>query len=271
MELTEHKKRWLTAAVAVPLLLYLFFIASEMPFTLLIIAVGLVGQWEYHRMVGLSEKMTDPGFLWAELLGTAIIAAAHMGSIATIFFLLWAALFIFAFRAMYLHTRERASFEILAADLLGVLYLPCLLASLVLLRAGDAGRYWILMAAAIAFVADTSAYYAGRFFGKHKLSPKLSPGKTIEGAVGGMCGGILVALIGKAFFITGLPVGAAVGMGALGAVFGMLGDLFESMIKRTFGIKDSGSILPGHGGILDRIDGLLFAAPVVFCFKYFYA
>jgi phosphatidate cytidylyltransferase len=113
----------------------------------------------------------------------------------------------------------------------------------------------------LAWGSDTGAYFAGRFFGKHKLAPRVSPSKTIEGAVGGMAASILVAVIWQVVWLHNeLPLWHAVVLAAIANVFGQSGDLVESLIKRSTGVKDSGSILPGHGGLLDRIDALMFTA-----------
>jgi phosphatidate cytidylyltransferase len=124
------------------------------------------------------------------------------------------------------------------------------------------------MVMAITFGADTGAYFAGRFLGRHKLYEKISPKKTIEGAVGGVATGILAAYIAQSFFpgLGNLSTVDVLILGGGGAIAGMLGDLFESMVKRAHGGKDSGTLIPGHGGVLDRIDALLFVGP----FAWFY-
>lgn len=165
----------------------------------------------------------------------------------------------------------------LSADVLGLLYIGLTFPLIFALRsfgvdptgAGpDHGGFAVLMVMAITFGGDTGAYFAGRTLGRHKLYEKISPKKTIEGAVGGVATGILAAFIARAFF-PGLgiltPVDAAI-LGGVGAIAGMLGDLFESMVKRAYGVKDSGTLIPGHGGVLDRIDALLFVGP----FAWFY-
>jgi phosphatidate cytidylyltransferase len=147
--------------------------------------------------------------------------------------------------------------------LLGTVYPGLLLSALVRIRQLDHGEWWIILTLAVTWLNDTSAYFAGRFFGKRKLYPRISPSKTWEGAIGGALGSIAGALIVQHFWIPALaPWGAAL-IGAGAAVLGPLGDLSESMLKRAFGAKDSGRLLPGHGGILDRIDALLFNAPFV--------
>jgi phosphatidate cytidylyltransferase len=148
--------------------------------------------------------------------------------------------------------------------LLGALYVGGLFAFIPLIRRFDDGVGWIFLLLAASWLGDTGAYFAGRAFGRHKLAPVLSPKKTWEGAIGGL----LTSMAGAVLFgwLFGLDLswwGIAL-LGGLLDVFGVLGDLAESMLKRAFGVKDSGSILPGHGGILDRVDSVLFAGPVLY-------
>jgi phosphatidate cytidylyltransferase len=153
---------------------------------------------------------------------------------------------------------------------LGVIYPGLLLASLVRLRQLDRGEWWIILALTVTWLNDTGAYFAGRAFGRRKLFPRISPSKTWEGAIGGAAGSILGALVVQHFWLPALPVWGAAVIGAGAAVLGPLGDLSESMLKRAFGRKDSGRLLPGHGGLLDRLDALLFNAPfVLFCARLF--
>ncbi len=120
---------------------------------------------------------------------------------------------------------------------------------------------WVVLAMGIAWGSDTGAYFAGRFFGKRKLAPLISPAKTVEGAIGGMAASILVAVIWQVVWLHDeLPLWHAVVLAMIANVLGQSGDLVESLIKRSTGVKDSGSILPGHGGLLDRIDALMFTA-----------
>jgi phosphatidate cytidylyltransferase len=126
------------------------------------------------------------------------------------------------------------------------------------------GTSWIFLVLAATWLQDTTAYFVGRAIGRHKMAPVLSPKKSWEGAVGGFVASILSAMLAVA--VLGLPISytAAALIGAAAGVIGPLGDLVESLIKRQIGIKDSGQLIPGHGGILDRIDSLLFTAPVIY-------
>ena len=132
------------------------------------------------------------------------------------------------------------------------------------------GQKWLLFSLAVIFAGDISAYYIGTYFGKHKLCPAVSPGKTIEGSFGGLSANLLIGILAKVIFIPDLEWITCVLFCLSIGIAGQIGDLFESELKRTAGIKDSGALLPGHGGILDRIDALLFAAPVAYLFIIYY-
>jgi phosphatidate cytidylyltransferase len=131
------------------------------------------------------------------------------------------------------------------------------------------GSIWIFFLLAVIFASDTGAFYAGKFFGKHKLYEAISPGKTWEGAIGGLLSSLIIAF----FFLKIIPLHRLdiniLILAASLSVAGQIGDLSESMLKRNYGVKDSGHILPGHGGILDRIDGLLFCIPVLYVYLSF--
>jgi len=128
------------------------------------------------------------------------------------------------------------------------------------------GRGAILLLLLLVFPGDTGAYFAGRALGRHKLYPLVSPKKTIEGAFGGLAGSIGGAFLARACFLPDLPISHAVGLGIAAALLEQVGDLVESLYKRAYGIKDSGALLPGHGGMLDRVDGLIFVAPMLYLY-----
>lgn len=149
---------------------------------------------------------------------------------------------------------------------MGLIYLPLLFGMLGWVRRLDHGITWIFVTLALAWAADTGAYFAGRAFGNTPLFPRVSPKKTWEGAVGGALAVVLVLGIIKLIALPHMGWGHVVALGLIGDAAGVIGDLVESALKRASGVKDSGWLLPGHGGILDRVDSLLFTAPV--CWLY---
>jgi phosphatidate cytidylyltransferase len=150
------------------------------------------------------------------------------------------------------------------------LYVGGLLACLALLRrdSGDLGSYYVLLALKLSWLADTGAYFAGRHLGKYgkKLHPRVSPAKTRIGFVGSLVGATAGVLIAKAWYLADTPTGELIVLGLVAGSLGQLGDLAESMLKRSTGIKDSGALIPGHGGILDRVDSLLVVSPVLYLY-----
>ena len=150
-----------------------------------------------------------------------------------------------------------------AASLFPLLYLGLPIGALISIRATH-GREALFLLMLTVIVSDTAQYYTGRLFGRRPLAPTISPKKTIEGAIGGfLFGTILLAVAGR-WWLPAVPLAIRVALGATIVVLGIVGDLFESMLKRSAGVKDSSTLIPGHGGVLDRIDALLFAAPVYY-------
>jgi phosphatidate cytidylyltransferase len=154
-----------------------------------------------------------------------------------------------------------------AATLLGAVYLGALggtMAGLRLLAPEDEGAWRIVLLLFIVFFSDTFAFFVGYAFGRRRLAPAVSPGKSVEGAIGGLIGGILGALAVRQLGLPDLPLVHTVALGLAVAAMGIVGDLDESLLKRWAGVKDSGTLFPGHGGMLDRLDSLLFGAPVLY-------
>jgi phosphatidate cytidylyltransferase len=150
-----------------------------------------------------------------------------------------------------------------AGALFPSLYLGLPIGAMIAIRE-TRGREALLLLLLTVFTSDTAQYYSGRAFGRRALAPAISPKKTIEGAAGGFVFGALVLAAGGAWWLPGVPAAVRAALGAMLVALGIAGDLFESMLKRSAGVKDSSTLIPGHGGILDRIDALLFAAPVYY-------
>ncbi len=261
--------RLATAAVMVPIILGLLYRGPPWAFYLLVVLVALVGVRELLTM-------SHPGDTAAQVVGVAVSAAAS----AAVFFygedprvlvtVLTAVPMVGPlFTLVRLGAIETAAIRAFALGF-APLFVAVPLTLLALMRRTlgvGVGPNVVLLCLGLAWFADTSAYFAGRFLGKRKLYEAVSPKKTVAGAVGGLLGSIFWALLGSLWFLRGaLPIAHAVPLAIVGGVLGQAGDLAESLLKRSTGIKDSGDIVPGHGGILDRVDALLMTSVVVFLY-----
>ena len=260
--------RILTALVGVPILLAVVLLGPAWLFLLLVLAAALEGYRELGTMTAREGVRLLPiGYVSTLLLTASLYPSAIDFETAAL-----ASVFAVGVAAVFTRAPSRETLSGVAMTLLTVLYVGGLLSSVVGLRAvlpDREGRLWILFLFAVVMVGDAGAYFAGRAFGRHRLAPELSPKKTVEGFVGGLAASVATAIGLASLGLPGLSPGAASGLGLLLGILGVLGDLFESLIKRSVGAKDTASILPGHGGVLDRIDSLLFAAPALLAYVRF--
>jgi len=252
-----------TALVLLPAVLWLVW-RGGLPLALLIGAAAAVCALELNHLpradlTGAAIVSTSGAFL------IPLLQLASPGWITTE--LVLSAVVIVAFTDALLFESEIPNApRRVGLAVLGAVYPGLLLGALVPLRGMPHGEWWIVLTLTVTWLNDSFAYFAGRAFGRRKLYERISPSKTWEGALGGAAGSIAGALIVREIWLPALPSWGAAFIGAGAAVLGPLGDLSESMLKRAFGAKDSGRLLPGHGGLLDRIDALLFNAPfVLFC------
>jgi len=268
------RKRLVTALWGIPLLVVIIWF-GEPWFSIFVIIWGMLAVFEFYRLVKKPQvsPLTYIGLAFTLLF----ILSRNPDLLATLEkhfelnlltpILLTALVTLSLFRLLVLRQKE-AAFAGWAWTIAGILYAGWLLGYLVSLRGLDDGRNWIFLALFTTFGSDTAAFFVGRAIGKHQLAPQISPGKTREGAIGGIFGAILVSL----FFLLPTPLslsaylnwGHAILLGILVSVFGQLGDLVESLLKRNAGVKDSGGLIPGHGGVLDRMDSIVFAGIVVY-------
>lgn len=262
-----HLKRWITGLIALPFLIFLVYRGGVF-FTILISVAGLVALWEYYRLVFDDETRPISNIIlfWGYGVNLALIWSTFLAGPDLSVSIIGLNLLVIALISLFLFKNDQTVLGVVIKQLQGVIYIPVLLSFLILIRESSSGMIWIFVLLAVIFAGDTGAYYVGSYFGRHKLSPAVSPGKTIEGSIGGLAANMVIGSVGKAFFLSELPWGLSLLFILAVGIAGQVGDLFESELKRSSGIKDSGGILPGHGGVLDRIDALLFASPVAYIF-----
>lgn len=266
-----HWKRWITALVAVPLLLLLVLKGGQVLFSLAIIAVSTISLWEYFRIVfaGQSPSVPIPFQLYSYAAGVGVVLSFHYQNLRVGFAILVMHLIGTAFLSIFRFSKTQDAPSVALKQVFGVLYIPLLLSFTVPLYDGGNGMHWIFWLLLVVIAGDTGAFYVGTFLGKHKLCPAVSPKKTIEGSLGGLSASIIIGTVYQSLFMPSFPLAAGILFAMVVGIVGQAGDLFESEFKRAAGVKDSGGLLPGHGGFLDRIDALLFATPVAFLLKDF--
>ena len=246
--------------------LLLLLVGTYPLFCFVITLCGGMGLYEFLRM---SSSTTEQKYVApVVILGVFPLAAASLWGSSAVIPSLFLAFSILVGITLSVYPALNNSLFFIARLWFGIFYVGFCASHLILLRSLPQGIYWLLVLTAVTVFSDTGAYYVGRTFGKTKLYPALSPGKTRGGAVGGIVSGMLSGLVVAVLFFEGInPVTAALLFLVL-SVVGIMGDLVESLVKRASGVKDSGFILPGHGGVLDRCDSLLFTAPVLYYVLY---
>lgn len=279
--------RILTGLVGIPLAVVLIFFPGGLPFAIAMGVISILGAMEFYK--GVRKKGARP-VEWAGLMAVLffVVSAttfryADGTTVGAIFPTALTLLLIASFCVEMIRT-ERSPIVNVGATVFGAIYVGWLISHLVVLRGVvlggpsdivstvrvgsyhlEVGACLVMMTFMSTWACDTSAYFLGKAFGKTKIAPKLSPNKTVEGSIAGLLGTMLVTSI--AGWIIHLPWYHGLAMGALFGVLSQLGDLSESSIKRELDLKDFGTIVPGHGGVLDRFDSLLFTGPAA----YYYA
>ena len=268
------KLRTISILIALPIVAVLVWLGKPW-FTILAAAWGLGSVFEFYRLVRKSrgsDPLTYFGLLWAFLfiICPDISQIPEVGNLQPVSLLLATAVIIPLIILLVRKGKENA-FANWAWTVAGIFYIGWLLSYYVSLRSlGDYGMGWVFLALLCTFASDISAYLIGRSLGRHKMAPYISPNKTWEGAVGGLAGSIILSA--AVVFLFQLPLGylEAIFLGVLISIFGQLGDLVKSLFKRNMTVKDSGNVLPGHGGFLDRVDSLAFAGVIVYYFIIFF-
>ncbi len=255
-------KRIISGVLGIPILLAVVHYGGISLFIATLV-VALIGLYEFYRALG--QMKLSPIKWVGYLTAFAILSQFYFTStkINTLFWLVTATIIL----SIILLSNRKYNMIDASVTIYGVLYVPVLLGH-ILLTSQQANSIVIWLIFITAWGTDTCAYFAGYFFGKRKLCPIISPKKTVEGAIGGVLGTVIICGIFGYFFIREHLL-AVLLIGLCGSVISMLGDLTASIIKRTVGIKDFSNLIPGHGGILDRFDSILFTAPVVYYFLLF--
>lgn len=254
--------RFATAVVAVPVILALVYPAPPWAFWLLVLAATVLGTGEMLAMTHPRDRTSQAAGVAIAAAVSAVLYWAAGDARAVVSVLLVAPVLGPLVTLARLGAMETAAFRAAAMGF-GPLFIAAPLASLAVIRR-DAGSGFTLLALGLAWLGDTGAYFAGRLLGRRKLYEAVSPKKTIEGAVGGLLASVVWAVFGALVYLRGaLPLAHAVPLAVVAGALGQAGDLGESLFKRSTGIKDSGAIVPGHGGILDRVDALMMTSLVV--------
>ena len=256
------KTRVMAAAALLPLLLVILLVLPGLYTGILLGLLAAVACYEMLWNTGLVKHPRLVSYCAVMAFATAMWSCFGMPYT-------WAMLGVLLFAAvlfgemMIAHTN--LAFEKVAICFAAGLLLPFFLTSLVRLRQMENGKFYVLIPFVLAFLSDSGAYFAGRFFGRHKLAPIISPKKTVEGAIGGVIGAVVGMLIYCAvltLFDFRVNYSYALIYGALGSIGAVFGDLCFSVIKRQTGIKDYGNLIPGHGGVLDRFDSMIIVGPL---------
>ena len=251
-----------------------------------IFLITMIGLMELFRVVGVNKSLAGAVgygaaglyflyFLLTELLEVSLGTALEDMRKEGLFFPMFIAIFLVVLLAVYVLTFPKYNSEQITMVFFGFFYVAITLSYILKVRYMNCGAYTVWLIFIGSWGSDTMAYVVGRKLGKHKIAPKLSPKKSLEGLIGGIVGAALIGVIFSVIFFTELsrafsnPILVFALAGAIGSVVSQIGDMAASAIKRNKGIKDYGSLIPGHGGILDRFDSVIFIAPIVYFLLYF--
>ena len=255
--------RVISGAIAIPLVLGVVLYGSPLLFFCFVAAVVLVASYEYFSMI---SNIGVEGFpIEGGVLSFLLLLGFYLG---TKFLFIFAILLPVVLFATWLFRGKNMNMVLdpVAYTLLGIFYIAGLGGYFLLIRSLEGGNQMIVFLLLLVWAGDVAAYYGGRNLGKHKLLPVISPNKTVEGAIANVLGTLLAAGVSKLWFFGEISLMHCLIVAFICGIIGQFGDFSESLIKRNCRVKDSGSLVPGHGGVLDRIDSLLFAAPAFYCY-----
>lgn len=253
-------RRGLSTLVLLPLFLWLVMAGPLWLFGSIIVLLGALGQWEFTGMFERAGVRTMRGL---GLLGGVLVTASFALPVSERV-MLTAVLLGALTAALWQQRLGQMEWQPAVVTVFGILYVNWLLGYAFWLRDLESGKEWVLLLVWVTWLGETAAYLVGSAAGRHRLAPMVSPKKTVEGALAQLVVSVLAAVIAQTWFFPALGLAGAALVGLALGVSGQIGDLVESALKRSVGTKDTGSLIPGHGGVLDRIDSLLFNTPVLF-------
>ncbi len=249
-----------------PLIILIIGFGQKTGLLFLILGATSQGLVEFYRLtfpeIRLREKIAAIG------LGFCFPLAACFGHGETVLTIMVLAVFVLFLLFIARPDNSGATTSRMAVLLFGIIYVSFLLSHMILLRNQPKGLQWVFFLLMTVWAGDTCAYFTGTLIGKHKLYPKISPKKSIEGLLGGLAGSIIVAFFFRRFFLQDLTWSHTMMLAFFIMILGQMGDFGESMIKRSVNVKDSSRLIPGHGGLLDRLDSLLFSTPFLYYYVY---
>ncbi len=256
--------RLTTAGAFAPVVLYLLYLAPPWGFVALVALVCALAAWELFRLVAPEHVALQ---VWGIVASLALLACFEFAVEPRVFSLAIVLLVCGGMLVSLLSPEPMAqAAQRMGWAIAGPVYLGGLFGSLVALFADGRRSSWVLLALLFGFISDTAGYFVGSRWGKHRLYEVVSPKKTIEGAVAGLAGGVASGLVAHMWFLPELALVPAIALSLVATTAGQAGDLCESLIKRSTGQKDSSALLPGHGGILDRTDAMLFSVATVYTY-----
>ncbi|MDH7605635.1 MAG: phosphatidate cytidylyltransferase [Melioribacter sp.] len=272
-KMSNLSTRVIVALFAIPFIIILS-IVGKVPFLIFVFFIGVVSFFEFSNI--LKRRRFFPNQLIGGLSVLAIILNSYIEFLEFEFlFLILVALLLM----IELFRNKDSAIANIGASLIGIFYIGLFSSSIVKIREFysetlfnyDQGGYLIISILAAIWICDSAAYFIGSAFGKHKIFPRISPNKSWEGSLAGFVFSILTMIVAKFILLDLLTLGNAIVIGIIIGLFGQMGDFVESMIKRDANVKDSSSLIPGHGGIFDRFDSLIFSAPLIYIYLYYFA
>ncbi len=264
LNLTSHVKRWITGILlGLPVILCIAY-GPPWSWWFLVTIAGEIGLWELYGLL-FPSPVSWKWRLCYFAGGLLLPSGAYLSGITGLNFALFISFFAALFVMMISSPLDREEIGRIGHLCFAWMYLPYFISFILLIGVGQDGRSWIFFLLAVIIAGDTAAYYVGSRAGRYKLYQAVSPKKTIEGSVGGLFSSIIAGTVIGLIFLRDMPLARLFFFSLMTAAVGQIGDLIESMIKRNAGKKDSSGLLPGHGGLLDRLDAFIFVFPLLWC------